>query len=217
MAAQGRGIAVPLLARAGRAEVAWALAHAEPSIVMCSEPPTKALGAVFSHRTRLGGDPVRRRLRALRRREPDDVADIAYTSGMTGEPKGAAVLPRRPLLHRPGPGSGGWASASSPESPFATTSGSLLVCGPMRGGLSGWPCRQLRRRTLASPTSASTILLAARSWCRRWWSSSSPRRNSRSPTSPAWRPSTSAARRSRRRRCGDSGIVSAARSSSGTD
>ena len=68
--------------------------------------------------------------------DDDGSMDIMYTSGTTGAPKAVVV-------RHPDPGPAGRPAAWNglgfmTSSPFSTTSGALLVYGPMRGGLSGW-------------------------------------------------------------------------------
>ncbi len=137
-------VAVPLLARLGPVELAAILVDAGASVILCSEVVPEVRAAVRTVVcTGAGGDVLWTDLLSPDDRDlepaygPDDVADIMYTSGTTGRPKG--VLVRHGGLSTTARVPSAWLGLGFlSSSPFATTSGSLLVTGPLRGGMSGW-------------------------------------------------------------------------------
>jgi acyl-CoA synthetase (AMP-forming)/AMP-acid ligase II len=140
--------AVPLNTRLAGAELRRILAHARPAAVLASaateggEPwPVLARdtgglvaitgdGELWSALLHADGSPL------SPSGDPTGSTDIVYTSGTTGAPKAVVVRTVPPPADARRPGWSGLGFMTS--SPFSTTSGALLVHGPMQGGLSGW-------------------------------------------------------------------------------
>ena len=134
----------PLLARLGPVETSRILADAGASMALCSKIDDEVQATVGTVVCTAAGrgvqwsDMLSSDDRDLEETiGPDDIADIMYTSGTTGRPKGVVI--RHSGLSTTDRVPSAWLGLGfMSSSPFATTSGSLLVSGPLRGGLSGW-------------------------------------------------------------------------------
>ena len=146
-------VAVPVNTRLATPELRAIVAHAEPAVILAGAgsatgtpwPDLAAnVGGIRTVATTGDGEGAAA-WSALFHPDASALApppgesgpvDLMYTSGTTGAPKAVVVRhePSRPSDRR-----ADWSGAGfMTSSPFSTTSGALLVYGPMRGGMSGW-------------------------------------------------------------------------------
>ncbi len=147
-------IAVPVNTRLAAPELRAILAHAAPSVVLAGatsvggvrwddlaarvDPPV--VGVVQGSdehpdwNALCADDPSP--LESRTAPAEGDVMDIMYTSGTTGTPKAVVVRYGRDDLAEVAASWNGLGFLTA--SPFTTTSGALLIHGPMRAGMSGW-------------------------------------------------------------------------------
>jgi acyl-CoA synthetase (AMP-forming)/AMP-acid ligase II len=146
-------VAVPVNTRLSGPELGAILAHAEPTAVLASAATESGVAwaeltagmtglrimAVTGGATDVAAfsDVLHPDASTLTDRgDAGGARDIMYTSGTTGAPKAVVV----PHGETDGQSRGNrWSGMGfMTASPFSTTSGILLIDGPMRGGLSGW-------------------------------------------------------------------------------